>query len=340
MTTMVQKEKKTLRDKLVEICEANEALIMWFTTLFGWAVLAVLLLFGIGWLSDVVFGKMTTGQYIQKVRWQVTKVAEEWPLKLQTAFQRVSDVNIPSENLSGEVGHGSIASDTPFNFVMAVIQSIHWSWDAKETLSSSPLTGSEPDFYLQAMTTMRSGMSKLQLARNRVAPFVDSQNKYIHTSAKGFNTAYTILLTSIGNSLGVLEKMGNMSDEEAALQIGTISKEASEHLTKTDEGWKLLTYAAVGTTYVLVDNEREEDGKRPYLMITADEKAALLKELDKLFGDRIKGGLQAGQHGTLGAAAVLWQFLTQEGWKPSDMESSDDDPLGLFKAPAQPQPIQ
>ncbi len=275
----------------------------------------VLVIFGWGWMSNVVFSNMTTGQYFQKVKTEWPVTINNMKIKLQEIANRATDVESTNQSRAGEVDH---RAERPFSYVYSVIHSLHWALDAKETISSFPLKGDEPDFYLQAMTNTRIAAGKLSTARATINPFLESKNKYINKSADGFDVAYKGLLLSLDKSLTIFEKMANMTDEEAAINIGTISKEASEFAAQADEGWKLLVYATVASTYALVDNEREEDGKHPYLTITVEERGILLKELEELFGDKIKVGLQAGQHSTIGAPAVLWGFLTQEGWKPSD----------------------
>lgn len=41
-------------------------------------------IFGIGWVKYVVFGNMTTGQYIQKVR-------DEWPRQIAKGYERITN---------------------------------------------------------------------------------------------------------------------------------------------------------------------------------------------------------------------------------------------------------
>lgn len=289
--------------------------------LIGVISLFTLVIFGWGWLSDVVFGNMTTGQYIQKVKTEWPVTINNVKLKLQEIGNRAANVEPTRQTPTQEISH---RVERPFNYVYAVIRSLHWALDAKETISSFSPEGDEPDFSLQAMTNIRVAANKLVSARATLNPFLKSNNKYINKSASGFDTAYNALLLSFDKNLSILEKVANMTNEEGASNIGTISKEASEFAAQADEGWKLLVYAAIASTYALVDNEREEGGGHHYLTITTEEKVMLLKELQDLFGDKIKIGFQAGQHSTFAAPAVLWQFLTEEGWKPSDVNDESD----------------
>ena len=64
------------------------------SVLLGIAILIVTVIFGPGYFADVIFGKMTTGQYVQEVRHKVTT---EWPDKFRSMMHRVVDMNVPNE---------------------------------------------------------------------------------------------------------------------------------------------------------------------------------------------------------------------------------------------------
>lgn len=197
---------------------------------------------------------------------------------------------------------------SPYEFAAAVIDSLGWAADAREVLVSS-----ETDT-LTSMTNMRLAIIKLERAKDTFQPFLESNDKTIQTTLGAFDMAYGQLVLSLNETIRISEQLLAGPDQR---EYAKLINEQSKWLAQASEGWKALVLAVVGTSQVLVDNSREEGGRLPYLSITAAERAALSKQLEKRFGESVKEGSRGGQHAVEVAPAMLWEFLNQS-WKPSD----------------------
>lgn len=205
---------------------------------------------------------------------------------------------------------------SPYEFTEAVIQSLSIAQDARQTLLSIQSKGDPAADALESMTNARIAIKKLERAGDELQRFSSSDNEAINVAVQGFAVAYTQLIMALNESIKIEEKLLSVSD---AQQLGAILNETSKWAAEADEGWKLLMYATAAVAHALADNKRlDEDGTLGYLSITATQREALLKELESSFGESVKKAFAAGQHPTEAAPASLWEFLHQEGWKPSD----------------------
>jgi hypothetical protein len=124
------------------------------------------------------------------------------------------------------------------------------------------------------------------------------------------------VITNNGRLLSLFETIIN-DPQKYSQQEGTLTRKISEYLATNEEMWRALLHVVGLSTYTLVDLDRMQNGKLAYLTITTQERANLLKQLEKSFPDDIKGGPKAGQYPIEGSAALLWSFLNEE-WKASD----------------------
>lgn len=224
----------------------------------------------------------------------------------------------PSESAEPRITRSQSVTDAgpnePFFFTQAVIRSLSRAAVARQTLISTETTGDDVSDTLKTMTDMRIGINQLEDAKTELAQYRESQNEAIATPIKGFNTAYDLLIHAVGGGLSVHERLAAAEDEG---QVMALMSDLSKSLAEADRGWKLLAYATAAAAHALVDNEREIDGKLVYLAITTEQRATLLTDLESYFGQAVKNGTQ-GRYPTEVAPAMLWEFLNQSSWRPSD----------------------
>ena len=76
--------------------------------------------------------------------------------------------------------------------------------------------------------------------------------------------------------------------------------------------------AAIATTHALVATPGSPREKLSTLKITGQHRKALADKIEREFGRDVRGGLKAGQIPLVGAAATLYDFVSNTDWKSSD----------------------
>ena len=214
-----------------------------------------------------------------------------------------------------------VKATDPYEFTQAVIDSLSWAADARQMFMSieSDDEGAATDIFtdtFHSMTDTRIAINKLRRAKLEVQQFADSENQLAKEAVQLFNVGYDGLIAVLTKSIQSQERMLSISNEK---ELGALMNEMSRGAAAADEAWKALVYATAAVPWVLADNKRTNaEGKISYLTITADQRAALLKELESHFGESVKQGMKAGKYATEVAPAALWEFLSQPGWRPTD----------------------
>ena len=203
----------------------------------------------------------------------------------------------------------------PFEFAQAVIDSLSWAADARQTIVSTEVKGEGAADSLRSMTNARIAINKLVRAHGEIQRFSNSDNKFVNVAVRLFDAAYRQLIASLNESIRAEEKLLSVSNEQ---ELGALLSETSKWAAVADEAWKALVYASAATAHVLVDYNRPAEGNQVHLTITADQRAKLMRELESHFGESVRSGLQAGQHATEAAPAALWGFLN-EPWQTAEL---------------------
>lgn len=161
---------------------------------------------------------------------------------------------------------------SPYEFTNAVIDSLGWVADAREVLTS---VGGEGD--LTVMTNMRRAITKFEKAKAAVQSFRGSEDPMIQVALIAFANTYDQLILSLNEIIRVNEKLLSAPNRS---EYGGLISEQSKWLAEVSKAWGTLGWAVAATTYVLVDNKGHENGRLPYLRITATERTKLLTEVD------------------------------------------------------------
>ena len=155
----------------------------------------------------------------------------------------------------------------------------------------------------------------VELARVHIEPYLQSENEIMRNCAKWYHIIFLSAIKNNEEMISLIEQ--SMNTEISENQIGTFSRKLSEVHANTEDIWRQLMKATAMSTYSLVDRNRLKDGKLAYLTINSKERKLLIKEIEDGFGDKVKGGMQAGQFPIVASASLLWGFLNKE-WISSD----------------------
>src|SRR5262249_49553378 len=153
-------------------------------------------------------------------------------------------------------------------------------------------------------------------ANSLVQRHTGSKNDLIKESAFRFSQLYAAIVTNNNQAIDLLEDVLN-DPREAVSNQGTSLRKFSESAARNEQLWRMMLDLTVLSTYALMDENREEDGKLPYLRITKNERDQLRLALRKTFGEKVTEGIKAGQFALEGSGGLLWVFLSQP-WKMAD----------------------
>jgi hypothetical protein len=149
-------------------------------------------------------------------------------------------------------------------------------------------------------------IAKLAEAERRMEPFLRDDNEKIAHTASIYAAAYRSLAERLTQSLVTLEKPESVEAGRAAAEI--------------DDSWKRIAGVTALSGYVIIDPTNLDIlGRYPHLTITTQERKNLRARLESLFD---RGSLQkpaVAQSVAEVAPALLWQFLGQPEFKPSDV---------------------
>jgi len=78
--------------------------------------------------------------------------------------------------------------------------------------------------------------------------------------------------------------------------------------------------ATVGVTHALVSNVPDAKGKLSSLVITTQQRRAVIQKLEKDFGSAVKENVKEDQDPFLFSAKVLYAWISNKGWASSDQK--------------------
>ena len=279
----------------------------------GFLLIIGIMLFGGGWLTNVVFGKLTTGQYLNRVKIEWPRKVQGAIPKIQNAIMRIADIGTQSQDAQFKMesqnkahkSSGYREINSPYGYIKAVIESLSYAAEARSNLHANESQENQNMF--EQMTNMRFAINKLQHAQSLIEGYTKSSDIRIAKSAHGLVTSFVAVSTLLDQGVSLLERMASVQNEA---ELASLMNDASRHAAQIDEAWKLLVYSTATTTYALVGKHRLDSNKTA-LVITQQQKLELLEDLNRNFGDSIKTGVQTGQYATEAAPAGLWQMLSQ-----------------------------
>ena len=198
-----------------------------------------------------------------------------------------------------------------FDFMSDVIR----SWE-RCLIADSRIKSSEKNDFVSMMKDLQVFGDEIQRANSLVKPHTESKNELISKSAIGFSKLYAAIVTNNEQTIDLLEDVLNDPRDFVSKQ-GTWLRKFSENTARNEQLWRMMLDLTVLSTYALMDENRVEDGKLPFLRITRNERDRLRLVLRKTFGEKVTEGIKAGQFPLEGSGGLLWVFLSKP-WKMAD----------------------
>ena len=216
--------------------------------------------------------------------------------------------------LSFPAGVRSETHSESYEYMSAVISSLSKAKETRDVFKAFP-KGTDTR---EATAKTWKAIIEFQNAREAIAPFKESKNETIASSQKMLDIVFVVFIGVLEKDVDLMEKVKKLSAEDYEKEAAAIAKQYSFFGSQVDQFWRELVKAAALSTLSLRDMTREVGGSYPYATITASEKDALLQDLGRSFGDEIKAGIVAGQHGSVAAPASIWMVLTKSDVRASD----------------------
>ena len=202
-----------------------------------------------------------------------------------------------------------------YEFVSAEINSLGMVKDAFGIISVPPTNDKLP----QQAADIKNSITQLNNAKQPLNKFKDSSNDYISKSADAFQRIYASAVTLNDEKLALVEKMESMSAEEIRLNQDMLASYGDSLAEKYELFWKSLSQAVTLSTYSLVNYAIKKDDKNIYCTVSRDEESRLIKQLEGIFGEEIKGDTALMKHKFVAIPAVIRTFLITTDLKPSDV---------------------
>ena len=226
------------------------------------------------------------------------------------------DAPPPSKTVSVEGADQAPTKGEVLKLFGAALDSLASARDAARALKlSNDLSKDTLEISFEIMTAKRKAISNLERAKRTLGEQLKSESELVSKAARFFVLIYTKLIAIFEEGLKLDERMADVKPGD---KMGPLISEASKHSNDADETWRTLSAAAATLAQLLVDDERlEPNGGARFLIVSSQERAALLAEIKGKFGAEVAGGKIVGLHASEGSAGMLAYFLLQP-WKSSD----------------------
>lgn len=203
----------------------------------------------------------------------------------------------------------------PFRLTRDVLSSLESAQRAAESLAKIETLSDPIASAMNAMLAIRKAITALRLADSQIAPYVGSSDETVQAMAGSMHTIYGVLIECYEGDLRVQERL---IDFKPSMQLGPLVNEASASAARADEVWRILPLTVGVLGHALVDMTRtSSDGRRTHLVLTSNQRASFLKDIERLFGPDAAAGNVAGLHAAKASAGLLAHFLRQP-WQSSD----------------------
>jgi len=201
-----------------------------------------------------------------------------------------------------------------YEYMSAVISSLSKAKETRDVFKTFP-QGTDTR---EATAKTWKAIIEFQNAREAIAPFKESENETIASSQKMLDIVFTVFIGVLEKDVDLMERVKRLSSEDYKKEAPAITKQYAFFRSQMEQFWSELVKAAALSTLSLRDMTREVGGSYPFASVTASEKDALLQDLSRTFGDEIKAGIIAGQHGSVAAPASIWMVLTKSDARVSN----------------------
>lgn len=175
----------------------------------------------------------------------------------------------------------------------------------------------EPRLQLSnSMNDLIKQKSAIDKAKYRIDAFNKSEVEIIKQSSFLISASLQMLSFDMENSISLIEKMLNMSEQEFINNSGTFTRETQELAQATNDDWGTYAKTSISVSYTLTEDagDKMSDTKLSKLKIKRSEINELKKILNKKFSNELKNK-------DVGLFAYPPKFLMEflnDNWKASD----------------------
>ena len=197
-----------------------------------------------------------------------------------------------------------------FEFAKDYIRSLHHVKMVEEIGSNSPVRANyanETAFYVAVMGMYKSAQVEFRKAISLMEEYRDSNNPLIAEAADLILKCYVGQVLVAEDVLNTMEEVFNNLDVS---KYGTYMRRMSNQQVNSQQLMEALVYATLSVNLVLASNSSDKKDDLGYLAINSNEREKLIKQIDEIFGEKIKDGLYEGISQLDACAATLHILLT------------------------------
>jgi hypothetical protein len=159
----------------------------------------------------------------------------------------------------------------------------------------------EGDSLTEMMSKAMVRNNRLSDAKSTIKPYSKSKDRVISVVVKGFNVAIDLLVDGNNQLIKNVRKLSNAQRTE---DLKDFQYEAAKILTKNREAWEAIGKSAALTWPVYIEYAKTENPTGPVpFKISDKERKALVKGIDRMFGDKLdkfyqhRAAVEAGREG-------------------------------------------
>ena len=249
-------------------------------------------------------------------------------MKKRTLFVliSISFLLLSAQNVMAQrIGLKAFHKDTEeFGFARDYIESLHYLKVASELMQRADPKNvnydNEVDMITTFMKNLRLANRDLRMSKGILNKYKNSNNELMKMTADLVSLSYDkqIKINNEGLKLyeGLFNSRSGDSDEE--FDHGSFLREISKLAADKEVVLQSLLKCSMMLTHILVSKVPDKEGNINFLTVSSEEREKLIRIIDKIFGDSVKGGMRPGQNYLDACAAVVRQVLADPGWKTSD----------------------
>jgi len=174
----------------------------------------------------------------------------------------------------------------------------------------------DSDQKLQACSNMmmeiRFGIKNLEKAKSVLQDSLGSENPMIGSNAQDLIAAYSSLQESLEREFKMFQEVysGKYKEHPETFDISQWMTQQSQLAVDIDDSWDKILASCGQVTYALWVEYPLRDTKPENLVLTSQERDALIRHIDGAFPEA-KAGLRNGQAKIIGAAARIREALNK-----------------------------
>ena len=206
------------------------------------------------------------------------------------------------------------AGSEPFRYALALAESFA---HAKSAVAKAPVEspGRDPGAnreLSQLVNQLRSASEDYQCAVELVAPYAKSRDQGVALSAQAAAVTYGALIQLDEQKRGLIQSV-----LDGKLTRGNLTERLARGRAQTEETWRTLISATVMGTFALVLPPVRDDERVSRLRISDPQRKMLAERLEKDFGPVVREEAKRGEAPLVGAARLLYGFVSNEDWESS-----------------------